>query len=377
MAMRLKIEGASDKAIAAYESALTIWAFKVNPESWRAVTTNIADLSYGLGYERAGKDDFKKAVALRRALVESLSKKAKPVDYAIALSSLGDAHYALNIGSADGKALAETVAVYQEAEGLYPASTHAEEKAIAQGNVALGLAAMGQKTQNAAMMREALDWYGRSATYQTRKRDAATWAATRRMVGGLHEALWSMEGKLADSAAALGAYEDALRVYSRDFYAAEFASLQVAVGNVRFAVWEKNAMLDDLKKSVLAFENALPTLNDSDRAVYGSRLGYALVQLARASKRVEPSRRAVEILRESVASLAKLGERAQLAYAEDSLCEALSVVAEMDKKRELAKEAARACNRALAILRPLKLTATIPTTEENLMKAQELVGSLN
>jgi tetratricopeptide (TPR) repeat protein len=129
------------------------------------------------------------------------------------MSNLGNVLSTLGERENDANLLREAIATYREALKEYPRGRNPLDWAMTQNNLGNALARLGERDNGIGRMAEAVQSYRDALTECTRERAPMQWAMTQNNLGGALLRLGERANSTVDFEAAIASYNEALGVF--------------------------------------------------------------------------------------------------------------------------------------------------------------------
>jgi len=241
-----------NKAIVAYQAALTVYTKEAHPVDWATTQNNLASAWWELPTGDKA-ENIKRAIAACEAALSVFKKEAHPSEWAMTQNNLGAAWSDLPTGD-KAENVNKAIAAYESALTVYKEHTHPGEWAMTQNN--LGNAWQNLPTgDEAEAIKKAINAYEAALTVRTKEAYPADWATTKNNIGNA----WSdlPTGDKADNVKkALAAYDAALTVFTRDAYPADWAMTKYNLG-IAWRQLPGGNRAENINKAVAAYDEVM------------------------------------------------------------------------------------------------------------------------
>jgi tetratricopeptide (TPR) repeat protein len=216
-----------ERAIAAYEAALTVFTSDTFPEDWARTQNNLGKAYSGrIRGDRA--DNLERAIVAYEAALTVFTPDAFLEDWAITQNNLGDAYRGRIRGEWDDN-LERAIAAYEAALTVFTPDAFPEDWARTQNNLgnAYSDRIRGQRTDN---LERAIAAYEAALTVFTSDTFPVDWARTQNNLANAYSR--RRRGERADNLErAIAAYEAALTVFTSDAFPEAWADTQNNLGD--------------------------------------------------------------------------------------------------------------------------------------------------
>jgi CHAT domain-containing protein/tetratricopeptide (TPR) repeat protein len=314
--------GNIERAIGAYEAALTVRAHSAFPEDWAGIQGNLGNAYFDRsGGERA--DNLERATAAYEAALTVYTRDAFPERWGATQNALGIA-YRNRIRGERADNLERAIAAYGAALTVRARDTVPEQWADTQSNLGTAFWARirGQRADN---LECAISAYEAALSVYTRVDFPGNWAGTQNNLGAIY---WArIRGERADNLeCAIADYDAALTVYTRDDFPEHWAAIQSNLGAV-YTDRIRGERDNNLERAIAACEAALTVRGcdglPGDWAATQSNLGNAWRNRIR-GERADNLERAIAAYRAALTAYTEADFPEQWAAAENNLGAAYS-----------------------------------------------------
>jgi CHAT domain/Tetratricopeptide repeat len=244
-----------EKAIAAYEAALTVRTREALPQDWAATQTNLGNaFTDRIRGDRA--DNLEKAVAAYQGALTVLTLEALPQHWAATQNGLGLAYWSRIRGDrADN--MEKAIAAHEAALTVLTREALPREWAETQGN--LGLVYWSRvRGDRADNLEKAIAAYEAALTIRTREALPREWAHTQNNLGiAYRERIRGDRAENLDRAVAT--HEAALTMLTREAFPWEWAATQDSLGS-DYEGRIRGDRADNMEKAIAAYEAALTVM---------------------------------------------------------------------------------------------------------------------
>jgi FSR family fosmidomycin resistance protein-like MFS transporter len=263
-----------ERAIAAFENALSVWTRERNRRQWAA-----ARMGLGVAYRErlAGdrSDNQERAIAAFEDSLSIVTREGNPEQWPAARMNLGIAYWERLAGDRSENQ-ERAIRAFEDSLLVWTRDDNPDDWATAQLNLAFAYQERGIGKQSANRER-AIAAFENSLLVFNRERNPREWAAARMSLG---IAYWErLPGERSQNQElAIGAFEDALSVRTREADPEGWATAHMNLG---VAYWERLAgdQSENREQAVGAFEDALSVwareTNPEPWAAVRMRLGVA------------------------------------------------------------------------------------------------------
>ena len=241
-----------EKAIAAYEAALTVRTREALPREWAQTQNNLA-LAYWNRIRGDRADNLEKAIAAFEAALTVFTREALPREWAETQNNLGLA-YETRIRGDRADNLEKAIAAYEAALTVITREALPREWAETQNNLAIayGDRIRGDRADN---LEKAIAAFEAALTVRTREALPREWAQTQNNLAIAYGN--RIRGDRADNLEkAIAAYEAALTVFTREALPREWATTQNNLG-IAYRNRIRGDRADNLEKAIAPLEAAL------------------------------------------------------------------------------------------------------------------------
>jgi tetratricopeptide (TPR) repeat protein len=226
------------------------------------------------------------------------------------------------------------------------------------------------KLEKAEFMKIAIGAYDKALKVYTRDRYPMDYGRTQNNLGTAYSTLAEVEGKAENSKRGIGAYDKALKVYTRDRYPMQYGTTQYNLGNAYSTLAEVEGKAENSKRAIEAYDKALKVYTrDLYPMQYGMtqyNLGNAYSTLAKVEAKAENCRRAIEAYVEALK--VRTHDRYPMDYGrtQNNLGLAYRTLAEVEGKAENSKRAIGAYDKALKVYTRDRYPMDYGRTQNNL-----------
>ena len=241
-----------DKAIDALKGALTVFSRAVHPREWAQVQDGLAG-AYVDRIREDRADNLEKAIAAYEQALTVTTREADPLRWAEIQNNLATA-YQHRVHGARERNIDNAIAAYTSAATIITRKAAPIKWATIQSN--LGAAYIERsKGEPAANLETAIATLQAAIAVRTREALPDEWAATQRTLGNAY--FYRIDGDRAENIErAIAAYAAALEVRTREKSPREWADTHHSLG-LAYRERVRGDRADNLKKAVSAFEAAL------------------------------------------------------------------------------------------------------------------------
>lgn len=286
------------QAVAAYQSALTL---RLNARDW-AATQNDLGIALQLQGERGAPGALERALAAYDAALSVMTLEADPAGWAVAQMNLGNTLSVLGERGAPG-ALERAVAAYEAALSVRTLEADPAGWAGTQMNLGSALLRQGERGAPDALAR-AVAAYEAALSVTTREADPAGWAQMQMNLGTALR-LQGERGAPGALGRAVAAFEAALSVMTREADPVGWAQTQVNLGGALRVQGERGAP-GAIERAVAAYEAGLSVLTREADLAGWALTTYSLAIAYRAMGRFGAARATAE---GALAVYEQLGDR--------------------------------------------------------------------
>lgn len=248
-------DGALERAITAYESALTLLPQETAAVERASVRNNLGNVLRTLG-QRGDERALERAVEIHKETLRELTQESAPRAWATAQNSLGLVLAKLG-QRGDGHALAGAVEAYENALKVFTQKSYPREWAMTQTTLGIALTILGDHGDDKALAR-AISSFENALLERTQSRASFDCAIIQHNLGDAL-AILARRGDEGALAKAMHAYKDALLVRTRERAPLQWAITTSKIG-LAYLTHDERGDGDALENAVNAFEGALSEL---------------------------------------------------------------------------------------------------------------------
>jgi hypothetical protein len=242
-----------EKAIAAYQAALTVFTREALPREWATTQNNLA-IAYVDRIRGDRADNLEKAIAAHDAALTVRTREALPRDWATTQSNLATAYWSRIRGDrADN--LEKAIGAYQAALTVFTREALPRDWAQTQSNLATAFTERIRGNQ-ADNLENAIGAHEAALTVFTREALPRDWATTQSNLGLAYAASIRGDRGGANIEKAINAHEAALTVFTREASPRDWAQTQNNLANA-YGDRIRGVRADNIEKAIGAYEAAL------------------------------------------------------------------------------------------------------------------------
>ena len=229
------------------------------------------------------------------------------------------------------------------------------------------------KLEKAEFMKRAIGAYEKALEVYTRDRYPMQYGVTQNNLGTAYGTLAEVEGKAENCRRAIEAYEEALKVYTHERFPMDYAMTQNNLGNAYGTLAKIEGKAENCRRAIEAYEEALKVYTHErfpmDYAMTQNNLGAAYSTLAEVEGKAENCRRAIGAYEKALK--VRTHKRFPMDYAmtQNNLGAAYSTLAEVEGKAENCRKAIEAYEKALKVYTHDRFSMQYGGTQNNLGNA--------
>jgi tetratricopeptide (TPR) repeat protein len=234
--------------------------------------------------------------------------------------------------------------------------------------------------EKAEFMKMAIEAYEEALKVYTRDRYPMQYGTTQNNLGNTYKTLAEVEAKAENSKRAIEAHEKAMEVYTRDRYPMQYGTTQNNLGNAYSTLAEVEAKAENSKRAIEAYEKALEVYTRDrypmDYGMTQNNLGNAYSTLAEVEAKAENCKRAIEAYEEALKIYTRDRSPMQYGTTQNNLGNAYPTLAEVEAKAENCKRAIEACEKALKVYTRNRFPMDYGMTQNNLGNAYQTLAEV-
>ncbi|MCC3457761.1 CHAT domain-containing tetratricopeptide repeat protein [Microcoleus sp. PH2017_08_TRC_O_A] len=241
-----------ERAIAFYDSALTVYTLEDFPEKWATTQNNLA-LAYSGRIKGSRADNLERAIAFYNAALTVCTLEDFPEKWAMTQNNLALA-YSGRIKGSRADNLERAIAFYDSALTVYTLEDFPEDWAMTQNNLANAYSDRinGSRADN---LERAIGFYSAALTVRTFENFPEQWAMTQNNLANAYSD--RINGSRADNLErAIAFYEAALTVYTLEDFPEYWANTQNNLGEA-YRNRINGSRADNLEQAISFYSAAL------------------------------------------------------------------------------------------------------------------------
>jgi tetratricopeptide (TPR) repeat protein len=342
-----------EKAIKAYQEALTIITKKDYPINYAATQSNLG-VAYGdLAGVRDKEPNLEKSIKAYQEALTIYTKKDYPINYAMTQNNLGNA-YEILAGVRDKEPnLEKSIKAYQEALTIYTKKDYPINYAMTQnnlGNAYDDLAGVRDKGPN---LEKAIKAFEEALTIRTKKGHPIKYAMTQNNLGNAYEILAGVRDKEPNLEKSIKAYQEALTIITKKDYPIKYAMTQNNLGVTYRNLAGVRDKEPNLEKAIKAYQEALTIYTKKDYpinyAATQSNLGVAYGVLAGVRDKEPNLEKSIKAFEEALTIYTKKDYPINYADIQNNLGNAYEILAGVRDKEPNLEKSIKAFEEALTI----------------------------
>jgi tetratricopeptide (TPR) repeat protein len=232
--------------------------------------------------------------------------------------------------------------------------------------------------EKAEYMKIAIEAYEEALKVYTRNRYPMQYGTTQNNLGAAYQTLAEVEAKTENCRRAIEAYEEALKVYTHDRYPMDYGMTQNNLGNAYKTLAEVEGKAENCRRAIEACEEALKVRTRDryprDYAMTQNNLGNAYGTLAEVEAKAENCKRAIKAYDKALKVYTRDRYPMQYGTTKNNLGNAYRTLAEVEGKAKNSKRAIEAYDEALEIYRESEYPEIFPVVERNLKLVRDFCG---
>ncbi len=326
---------ALEQAIELYENkVLPLAPIAERPDDWAATQNNFGIALGILGQRHRGTWLLERAIAAFESALSKRPRDRAPQQWAATQNNLGNSLGILAQRHNDIEMLEKSLQAFERALEERTEERAAMDWATTQNNLGAVLQTLGQRKKDTKLLKRSVEAYKSVLRVWTRDRVPLHWAATFDNLGTALRLLGEHRKGPRTLEQSIAAYNNALAERTRERVPQEWAKTQ---NNLGAALQKLAERIDDprlLEKSVAAYENALKEWTRERMpmawAMTMANLGVAQRTLAEATKDASIAQSAVETLVTAVGAFRNASHAQYTELGEEQLAKARKLAAELN-----------------------------------------------
>lgn len=251
-------DAALEAAIGLYETeVLPLAPHAKRPDDWATTQHHLGNALGALGLRQRGTVMLDKAIRAFECALSVRSREWSPLDWAATQNSLGVTLGILAQRRADTDMLGESAKAFRLALEERSRDRSPHDWAVTQNNLGAALRALGQRNQDRTLLKQASEAYKNVLQVWTRARVPLEWAATMDNLGTALRLLGEHRNGPRTLEQAVAAFRSALAERTRSIVPQAWAMTQNNLGAALHKLGERQHDAQPLEMAVLAYENAL------------------------------------------------------------------------------------------------------------------------
>jgi tetratricopeptide (TPR) repeat protein len=319
-----------------------------------------------------------KAKSMAIAATEIATRDLDSQGWARAQGNLGNVLWTLGERTNDPAMLEQAVEAYRLALEVYTKETLPADWAMTQNNLGNVFGTLGERTNDPAMLERAVEAYRLALEVYTKETLPASWAATQNNLGLVLRTLGERTNDPAMLEQAVEAYRLALEVYTKETLPADWAMTQNNLGIVLRTLGERTNDPAMLEQAIEAYRLALEVRTKetlpADWAMTQNNLGIVLGTLGERTNDPAMLERAVKAYRLALEVYTKETLPASWAATQNNLGTALKSHGCLTSDAKKIVQAYEAFESAASVL--LEIPAYAPIISRNLARCKAILDAI-
>jgi uncharacterized caspase-like protein len=368
------------QAVKSIEASLDVAGRDTGATRWALMQDVLGTTLFRLTLDTGIDTELDDAIAAFRAALEVRTQSRNRHDWATSRNNLANALQLLATRKQSVEGLAEAVAAYRDALLEFTRETNPRQWAVIEHNMGVSLRMLGESDKNVDTLKKGVEALRAALTERSATSDGIDWATSTHELGRTLYLIgvWSNDTPALEES--IGLFDAALKIFDPGANKDAWLDAEFRLGDALSIVGEAKSDAAMLRRSADAFgafvETATVDYSAYHWVVAANGRAYVLIVAYRLDGDAARLPEAVDWARRAVKSATKANDAANAAYSADTLCDGLVELGSRQHDLSMAQEAVQACEWALDVMRTMKLDDVIPTTEENLRRADDLLAEL-